>query len=272
MPPAATPDIDAVTALLHECASRLILPRFGRLRAEDVASKSDAEDLVTVVDHDVEARLTSALPDLAPAEVVAEEAVHRDPGRLRILASDGPVWLVDPLDGTRNFARGRDAFGIIVGWVVGGDVRAGWIVLPARGETFVAETGAGAFLNGAPLRVAPDTPARLRGSVYVRYMPAEIRERITRRAAGRYDDVAETGCGAVEYTDIIKGRKDFDIYYRLFPWDHAAPAAILVESGGAVDHLDGRPYGLRSANQPTVLASHAAVSRDVRAWFDEAAR
>jgi fructose-1,6-bisphosphatase/inositol monophosphatase family enzyme len=266
------PDIDAVTSLLHAAAAELMLPRFRRLRAEDVERKSnpaDADDFVTVVDREVEARLTTALQDLVPGSaVVGEESAHHDPRLRRVVETDAPFWLLDPLDGTRNFVRGDPGFGLIVGWVVGGQVRAGWIVLPARRETFVAEAGAGVFKNGARVQVSGEAPPEpWRGSVYVRYMPPAVAEDVTRAAAGRFQPTSESGCAAVEYTHVLEGRREFALYYRLLPWDHAAPALMLEEAGGAVEHADGRRYQVQSANQITVVARDKQIATQVRAWL-----
>jgi fructose-1,6-bisphosphatase/inositol monophosphatase family enzyme len=266
------PDIDAVTALIIEAVEELMLPRFGRLRAGDVRSKasvSDPEDLVTVVDREMEERLTRGLRGLTPsAVVVGEEAVHTSPNLLAHVAGDDPLWLLDPLDGTRNFARGNTDFGVLLAWAMGGIVRAGWLMLPARGETFVAEAGSGTFKNGLRLRepsVPP--PAPWRGSVYVRFMPAHLTAAITGASAGRFVPLPECGCAAVEYTNVLEGRKEFALYYRLLPWDHAAPALILSEGGGSVEHLDGQPYSLHSTNQVTVVARDSRISRQVREWL-----
>jgi fructose-1,6-bisphosphatase/inositol monophosphatase family enzyme len=269
---AAGPDIDAVTSRLHECAETLMLPRFRRLGADDVerkANPADPDDLVTIVDRAVEARLTSALRDLAPGSiVVGEESAHADPRLLEVVGTDQPYWLLDPLDGTRNFVRGDPGFGLIVAWVAGGGVRAAWIVLPARQETFVAAARSGVFKNGVRVRVPAETPPEpWRGSVYVRYMPARVAEDVTRAAAGRFEPTAESGCAAVEYTHVLEGRREFALYYRLLPWDHAAPAFILEEAGGRVEHEGGRRYRVDSANQVTVVARDRQVAEQVRAWL-----
>jgi fructose-1,6-bisphosphatase/inositol monophosphatase family enzyme len=269
------PDIDAVTALIRRCADELILPRFGQLRAEDVTSKAtdaDPDDLVTVADAEAEERLTAGLLALAPeAPILAEEAAHRDPGLLRLIDGDGPLWLVDPLDGTRNFARGDDRFGTIVAWVVGGQARAGWIVLPARREVFVAEAGSGALLNGLRLSTPQTVPPEpWRGCLYTRFMPHALGELVARGTAGRFDPLPQSGCGAVTYTDLIRGRQDFVVYFRLLPWDHAAPALILTEAGGRAEHADGRPYHVRSADDIIVAARHASIAQGVRDWLSGA--
>lgn len=263
------PDIDAVTNLVDEIAQTAILPRFRRLGSEDVEHKStaaDPDDIVTVVDRDVEDRLTLALRALVPsAPVIGDEAVHARPELLNLRVSDEPLWLLDPIDGTRNFARGDDGFGVMLAWVVGGRAQAAWIVLPARRQTFVAEAGSGAFLNGVRATApVPSTGGLPRGGLLVRYMPGSLGETVTQAMRGHFHEVRPAGCAAVEYTDILGGTTDFAVYYRLLPWDHAAPALILVEGGGRVEHLDGTPYSARSDNQVTVVARDARVSGHVR--------
>ena len=267
------PAIDTITALIAEASETLILPRFRHLRPEDIEDKStspDREDLVTAVDRDVEAWLTGQLARLEPgATVIGEEAVHARPDLVDLIATDQPLWIVDPIDGTKNFARGLDGFGVMVSRVQAGQTLAAWVMLPARGDMFVAESGAGTRLNGERLRVQssapPDAPS---GTLFVRYMPTGLRASVTAVAADRFTIVSDSACAAVEYTEIVRGRQDFAVYFRLLPWDHAAPALILTEAGGRVDHLSGAAYSVRSENQVTVVARSAKVSAQVRASLD----
>jgi fructose-1,6-bisphosphatase/inositol monophosphatase family enzyme len=220
------------------------------------------------VDREAEDALTEGLSDIFPAAVVGEEAAHRDPGMLNLIHRDDPVWIVDPLDGTRNFANGGDAFGTMVAFAVAGVVRAAWVSLPVRGDSFVAQSGSGTFRNGQRLRVpeigAPELP---RGSFFIRFMPAALRLELLRTVKGRYAEAPQAGAAAVEYTDVLEGLKDFVVYFRLLPWDHGAPALILTESGGCVRHADGEPYTLRSPNQPTIVARRPDIAAQVRRWY-----
>jgi fructose-1,6-bisphosphatase/inositol monophosphatase family enzyme len=147
-------------------------------------------------------------------------------------------------------------------------VQAAWILLPIRQEMWVAEASSGTFRNGVAVKVqaagGPEHPHR--GSVSARFMPNGVGDAALRATAGRYLELPKSSC-AVEYTEITAGRREFAVYYRLLPWDHAAPALILREGGGRVDHLDGRPYGLRSANEVTVVARDEHVSAEVRGWL-----
>lgn len=267
-----TPDIDAVTRIIQDVADEVIVPRYRALRTDEIIHKETAgyaDDLVTLADREAEARLTTALTELMPsARVLGEESTHADAGRLALVDADGPLWIVDPLDGTHNFAAGRDGFGVMVGFALRGVVRAAWIYLPIRGELFVAETGCGAWFNGERMRVPDGTDTGLpRGTYLSRFMPPHLRDAVTRALETRIAPADLAGAAAVEYTDVLRGRREFVAYYRLLPWDHGAPALILTEGGGAVEHLDGRPYTLRSGHQVTLVSRDAELAARLRNWI-----
>lgn len=270
--PFAFPDVDATSALLKQVARDIMLPKFRALDVSEIESKATAgyaEDVVTVVDKAAEAALTSGLRAIFPdARVLGEEAAHADPSMLEWATLDSPLWIVDPLDGTLNFASGNDGFGIMVSFARHGRTTMAWIYLAARDELFVAEDGSGCYRNGRPLQVPPRQEGRvLSGTFSNRFMPPELRTHVEERTSGRYAQAFLSGAAAIEYTEIALGHKDFATYYRLLPWDHAGPALILTEAGGRVEHLDGSPYSLRSANQLTLVASSADVSASIRSWL-----
>lgn len=265
-------DIDDITTLLRETADELVLPRFRALGAHEILRKEtagDPDDIVTVVDRDVEERLAARLRQEDPgAVVVGEEAVYARPELLDELSRRTSIWLIDPIDGTKNFARGSTGFGIMLARLVDGEAQAAWIVLPARGEVFVAERGSGAFRNGSRItRPEVATPGRPRGTVHTRYLPAALATRVVAAARDRYAPLPDSGASAVTYTEILLGLRDFDVYYRLLPWDHVPGVLLLREGGGEAAHVDGQPYTTRSSNQLTVVAGAPAIARDVGQWL-----
>jgi len=266
-------DVEAVTQLIARVARDAVMPKFRTLRDDEVHHKATADrvdDIVTDADRDAEAQLTDGLLSLMPSAcVLGEEAAHSDPSLMTLVDGDRPVWLVDPLDGTSNFANGIDAFGIMVGLALRGDVRFAWIHLPARNEMWVAGAGTGTFLNGARLRIPPVEERTPRGALFIRYMPPELREHMLSSISGHIAAMKHTGAAAIEYTDIARGRKEFAIYYRLLPWDHGAPALVLRESGGSVEHMDGRPYTVRSAHQITFVGRDREMVERLRGWMGQ---
>jgi fructose-1,6-bisphosphatase/inositol monophosphatase family enzyme len=263
--------IEAVTAILQEVAAVEMMPRFGFLESSDITGKptdADPDDIVTVVDHAVETALAPRLCALVPgSRAVGEESAFAAPHLLDALSSPDPVWLIDPLDGTKNFSQGDDGFGVMVALVERGVTSAGWILLPARRELLTAGRQSGAYFNGERIRTAPapaDTP---RGTVYTRFMPPALAGRVNRLTGGKYEQRSIPGSAAVEYAALVLGTKEFCVYYRLLPWDHAAGALILGEAGGIVAHLDGTPYAPRSPDRVTVCAGDRSIGTQVRGWL-----
>ncbi|WP_437290086.1 inositol monophosphatase family protein [Sorangium sp. So ce406] len=263
------PDLARVGAFLEEVASEEILPFWRRIAQAEVTSKAtalDPGDVVTTVDLAAERRLSRGLCALLPGSAaVGEEAAHADPRLLDALGGGGWCWLIDPLDGTRNFVEGNDRFGIMVALLSASETRAAWIHLPARRQTFFAEEGAGAFLNGARfLAGAVDGAEAPAGTIYTRFMPGEVGAEIEARAEGAYRPVQGAGSSCVDYPSVARGERDFCVYYRMLPWDHAPGALILREANGVVEHLDGTRYSAMSRGQVTIVARSRGIADRIR--------
>jgi fructose-1,6-bisphosphatase/inositol monophosphatase family enzyme len=260
--------LNRLDAVLREVAQREIAPRFQRLAPGDVIGKpsvDDPSDLVTAADRAAEAELTLRLPELVPgSSVVGEEAVSADPGVLERMRGTSPVWIVDPLDGTRNFAAGHGPFGTMVALVERGELLASGIYFTEGDRMFLAERGLGAYYNGR--RIAPRAPSAdvLSGTLYVRYMPEELAGPLGARAAS-HRAVPGVICAAHEYTQVATGQKDYVHYYRLLPWDHAPGALIVREAGGVARHPDGRDYDIFDKRESTLLSPDEPTWQRARA-------
>jgi len=223
------PDPDAVIQIIGEAARTIILPRFRQLTDEDISEKSPG-DLVTIADVESERHLESALTGLILGSCcVGEEAAEKDPEILNRLHGDAPVWVIDPLDGTRNFAHGRTPFAVIVAYCQGGETLMGWIHNPVSGQTVWAEKGQGAWNGkGERLRVAPgEAISSMKGSLT---KPAADKMRKKKNSA-LY--VTRIGCVGQDYIELSRGALHFARYaVALKPWDHAAGVLIHKESGG----------------------------------------
>ena len=156
------PDPSVVAKIIETVADEEILPRFGALREADIREKNPG-DLVTIADERSELRLEAALTGLLTGSVVVgEEGVAKDPAKLSRLNGESPVWIIDPLDGTRGFARGRNRFTVIVALAHQGRTVGGWIYHPLNRVMALAVTGEGAAVNGAPLAIPTDAVAHVR--------------------------------------------------------------------------------------------------------------
>lgn len=142
-----------VEEAIRKAAAAEIMPRFRQLAAHEIDQKNGPHDLVTDADRKAELYLTEALSALLPGSVVVgEEAVHADPASYEAIQGDAPVWIVDPVDGTRQFVHGEPGFCTLVALAQGGILRASWTYAPALDRFAVAIRGQGATLDGEPLR------------------------------------------------------------------------------------------------------------------------
>lgn len=111
------------------------------------------------------------------------------------------------------------------------------------------------------------TSALPRGTVHTRMMAADDARQVQDNLRGKFEACPSTGSAATEYSAIIRGDKDFVIYYRLLPWDHAPGALAVTEAGGVAMHLSGEPYTPLSANQITIFAATSELAETIRRWL-----
>ncbi len=256
------PDIDRVPRIIRDTAAGEIMPRFRALAAGDVSEKRPG-DLVTIADTGSEDRLAAALTALMPGSaVVGEEAADGDPDVLLALAGDAPVWVIDPLDGTRNFVDGKPCFAVIVAYCLGGRTLAAWIHDPVNDVTVWAADGEGAWIGDRRVRVAAPAPiGEMSGSLGNR-----LRKRLREYAGGAFAGarLVRYGCVGREYMDLAGGQLHFARYAgRIRPWDHAAGVLLHREAGGFSALVDKRsPY--RPA--PRIVEGTLMLAPDEATW------
>ena len=251
---------DEMLALLRFGAERSIMPRWRNLAAHEIEEKAK-DDLVTVADREVEQFLTEALERLAPGvAVVGEEAAHADPSIFERLSR--ACWIIDPIDGTSNFASGRGHFATMVALADGGETIAGWIYDPKRDRMCRARNGAGAFLDEQRIiaHASGAHPARL--AAMTRYMAPEQRALFEREVAPHFALVDAPGCAAEQYPLVATGEHDIAIYERVLPWDHAAGCLFLNEAGGRCARQHGTDYRVDSQRKGLIAAATPALWDD----------
>ncbi|MFC3225931.1 inositol monophosphatase family protein [Marinibaculum pumilum] len=243
------PDPVRIATRVRSIGEEIALHHFRQLDPAQVKQKTGPNDLVTVADVAVEEALTEWLSATYPGTVVlGEEAVAADPSLMSLLDGDQPVWVIDPIDGTINFATGVPMFATILAYVVRGETQMGWIHDPVQDLTAVAERGGGARLlaKGREFRPActgnPPALSHMTGCVNVRSHADRAAVASLAAVSDRYATQLILRCSGVEYLAAAQAQIDFAAYGSMYPWDHAAGCLIVEEAGGHAARLDGTRY------------------------------
>lgn len=242
-------------------AGALLLTYFDR--QIKIEYKGDV-DLVTAADRASEKLIVERLQAHWPQHgIVGEEGTRSHTGA-------DYHWLVDPLDGTTNFAHGYPVFCVSIALARKDDqIEVGVLYDPTRDELFAAERSQGATLNGQPMHVSKT--ARLAESILGTGFPSHKRhanpnihfyQQITLRSHG----VRRAGSAALDLANVAAGRYDGFWEFNLNPWDTAAGVLLVQEAGGTVTRFDGTPFRLDSRE---VLATNGLIHPELMANFSE---
>jgi len=250
-------------------AGTIVREGYGRIHAPE---RKGRIDLVTEYDKRSEARLLARIAERFPGHgVLAEES-----GTHAAAAGARVRWVVDPLDGTTNFAHNYPFFAVSVGVEVDGVVVAGAVHDPVRDETFAAALGGGATRNGEPIRVS--SCPRIEDALLVTGFPYDVREHPERHVPlfqamlVRAQGIRRDGSAALNLCYLAMGRFDGFWEGSLSPWDVAAGSLVVREAGGTITDYTGGPFRIDArqvcaagpalhAELLAVIASHPGAHR-----------
>ena len=237
-------------------------------RAEGVslaATKSTIADIVTEADREVEALIRARLSAERPGDgFLGEESGGGD-------GTTGVTWVVDPIDGTVNYAYGLPAYSVSVAAVEGGADPNAWrplaaaVYAPVLGELFTAGRGEGAWLDGMRLAVTAETPAGALLATGFGYDPATHDGDLltVRQIMPLARDLRRIGSAALDLSYVAAGRLDGYFERGLKPWDFAAGALLVAEAGGVVTRLD------TASDRPMLVAAGAALHARLSGILDK---
>lgn len=261
----------ALIEAVRTAARDHVLPRFRALAPAEIATKTAADDLVTAADLAAEASLTDAVAGIFPgALVVGEEAAAADPDLPSRLAGAEVAVILDPVDGTWNYANGLSVFGMILSVVREGRTVFGLHYDPLNDDWVEAGLGTGAWLHHKgrhPLRLAPRPPRPARelfGMIPIWLFDADRRAAMF-EAERRLARVGSLRCSCHEYRLLAQGSVDFLLSASAKPWDHAAGVLIATEAGGRAEMLDASAYRPGSSQGSLLAARDQSTLEAVRA-------
>jgi myo-inositol-1(or 4)-monophosphatase len=254
--------IETVALRAARAAGRIHLKRLSRI---NIDRKSNSIDLVTEADRESEKAIIEVIHRAYPTHaILAEESgasTHK---------SDH-LWIIDPLDGTTNFAHGFPQFCVSIAYQHRGKTEFGVIYDALKKESFTAHRGRGARLNGKPIHVS--TTDSLGTSLLATGFPYDRRERrrfylcFWENFMTRVQGVRRTGAAALDLAYVASSRVDGFWEFGLKAWDVAAGALIVEEAGGRVTNMDGSPLDVYGAN---ILATNRRIHSHMIAAIEEA--
>ncbi|MFI1015174.1 inositol monophosphatase family protein [Streptomyces sp. NPDC020965] len=257
-------DLSNVAEAIRKAAAAEILPRHRQLAAHEIVEKTGPHDLVTTADRLAEEHLTASLTALLPGSVVVgEEAVHADPSVCEALRGRAPVWIVDPVDGTRQFVRGEDGFCTLVALALEGEVLASWTYAPVHDQMATAIRGRGAWLEGERLLAGEPAPgAELRvATSHPDYTTPEQKHALL---GLNTEGVRARPCGSagLEYLAVARGELDAVAFSWEAAWDHAAGLLLVTEAGGAHTTVAGDGFRIAGDNALPFTAARSATTAE----------
>lgn len=254
-----------------EAAARVHRRHLGRVRIDE-ADEKGASDFVSRVDMEAQEAALGVIRGRFPRHRILAEEEDGGSGPSSWTTGDGPVWLVDPLDGTTNFLHSHPAFAASVGVLVEHRPAVGAVVAPATNERWWASEGAGAFRNGRPIRVS--RARRLDRALVGTGFPFKRLDLLPRyleqlgRVLPATSGVRRGGAAALDLCYLAQGT--FDVFWELFlrPWDVAGGAAILREAGGVIRRPGGEVLDFRPEGGAVLAGNSAPLAEALEALLE----
>ncbi len=246
-------DLEAIKNIAVKAAyngGKSLVKHFGNLKNY---SKKGEIDLVTIADIESEKAILDTIQERFPDHgILAEES-----GRIN---GDGGLWIIDPLDGTTNFANNIGLFSISIAFASEGELMAGVVMNPVSGELFTAEKGKGARLNGHPICVS--TSKKVSNSLLVTGFPYNLRTTL-KTLMIRFENclkasmgVRRMGSAALDLCYVASGRFSGFWEQNLKPWDTAAGTLVAREAGAMVTDFSGVFF---SPDKKEILATNGLI-------------
>ncbi|WP_090523672.1 inositol monophosphatase family protein [Paracoccus isoporae] len=240
--------VDQLCDLLRRVGDEELLPRFRAQVPNPVHEKTSSFDVFSEADEAAEDRISEAIAVMFPdALIIGEERTGNAPGTIEKLADAPIAFLIDPIDGTKNFTSGLPLFGAMIAAVSKGEIVFAAIHDPITVGTATALRGAGAWLRRAEgddqrLRVAlPCEPSQMNIVAGTNFLPPELRP-VVQKNLSKFAMNFWLRCAAHEYRLAASGNCELLVYNKLKPWDHAAGWLLHQEAGGFSAHFDGSHY------------------------------
>ncbi|MBD3264219.1 MAG: inositol monophosphatase [Candidatus Omnitrophica bacterium] len=236
-------------------AGKLLVDNFGKINL--IESKKD-KSLATNLDKEAENLIISKIKNKFPAHGILAEEKGGDN------ADNDYLWIIDPMDGTHNFIRNINIFGVSIGILFKKEFIGGVIYMPVDGELYTAQKGSGAYKNGEKISVSKKTLLKdcsISFDSSIKYSPADML-RVLGELSPQVFNIRMLGSSARQLSYLAEGKLDLAVEFHDWPWDFAAGVCIIREAGGEIAGLNGEPITYQSIGY---VASNSLVHGDIQA-------
>jgi fructose-1,6-bisphosphatase/inositol monophosphatase family enzyme len=244
-----------VENLIRSVGQNCIAPYFRNLHVTHIKYKKSKSDPVSIADEEAEQLLKSGLEEILPGSLfVGEESYAKNPGILsRLLQPDTPIWVVDPIDGTSNFIKGNEGFGILACLVMNEEILSSWHFNISAKSMIVSHQGEGIMINGEafipPLKPEGPLKGYLGWKLYKYPAVQRLRETSKELIICPAQDPS-----IVSYQKLLTGELDFLVYRLTYPWDHLPGIALVKEFGGLYERWGRQAFQVNDTHNGLVVA------------------
>lgn len=275
---------NALIEVVRTAAKTEIMPRFRQLSTSAIKEKTSGQDLVTEADVKAEQAITAGIQKILPhAVIMGEESLEENPAMLQQIGTADMTVIIDPIDGTWNYAKGIAVFGVIVAVTVRGETVFGLLYDPVMDDWILARKGGGCWYHQPGpepkrLQLAQDerTMAERTALISPFLFPKAQRAAVANGMLD-FERSYTLRCSCQEYRQLALGVFDFSLIgmeraavnmsVALNPWDHAAGVLVVQEAGGSVEMMDGAAYAPALLEGRMIAAHSPQCLEQVREWY-----
>ena len=262
-------DTNDIKTILTDISKKIIIPKFKNLKDNEIWIKNQ-NDLVTIVDIQVEDELIKNLNNLLPDSLfVGEEMYSKNPKIVKNYLQKSYCWTIDPIDGTKNFAKGKEKFAIMLALTYEKKILQSWIYKPISEDIISAKFENGSFYNDKKIKIIDDTPINNSvGSISSKYWEDNDFLKI-KRLKNIFKEINSYGCIGFEYVDLSLNKRNFAILSKLSPWDHIPGILILREAGGFDSYFDQGNYQHYLNKKNLIVSSNKNLGKKILSSLKE---
>ncbi len=266
--------IPKIAAMLKEHCHTHIMPLYKNLTKSQIHQKGQ-KDIVTDADKNMEKNLSQNLQQiLKNSQILGEETYATNPETAKALETNEYVWVIDPLDGTRNFIKQKEEFCSMLALVKNGKTIAAWIYTPLKDEMIMADISSKTQdINGNPITIKTmenTNPENIIGQINFGMFQENNKEELIKIAENKYKNLDKVFCVGYDFSGMCLSRRHFSTYRHLWWWDHIPGSFLLQQAGGIVKQIGNEAYSPIKPAKQLIVAVNDKIANDITSFMCKA--